>query len=182
MPNEREVYKLINDLPLTYTTQPEIDLYPYSLDSVKSRYIFKRLLMSRSATLLFPEVFKKLQLERDSIHNLSLSTEVKDSLLVEINSQYPRELTEIFREVDMKEMENDFLLKRVKWDKRKADKISFSKRKSKMTISVPVFNHQKNWSLFFRAVNGELEIVVFKLTNSVWLGYGRIGVAPVNLN
>ena len=114
--------------------------------------------------------------------NMSLSKGVKDSLLIGLNSLYPRKLTDLFSEDDMKKMESDILLKKIKWSKRKANMISFSKRKSKTRISVPLFNQQKNLALFFRTYNGEYELVVFKLTDSIWQGYGRARVVPGNLN
>jgi hypothetical protein len=182
IPNEKEVYALINDLPYTFTSDPQIDLHPLSLDIVKSRDIFKRLLIKRSVNLLFPEVSKKLNSQRDSIKNLNLSKEVKDSLLFTVNSVYPRKLTDLFSQTDRKKMESEILLKKIKWRKRKANMINFSKRKSKTRISFPLFNQQKNLALFFRTYNGEYELVVFKLTDSIWQGYGRARVVPVNLN
>jgi len=180
--DKEEVYKLINDLPYTFTNEPQIDLHPLSLDIVKSRDVFRRLLINKSVFLLFPEVSKKLNSERDSIKNMSLSKGVKDSLLIGLNSLYPRKLTDLFSEDDMKKMESVILLKKIKWSKRKANMISFSKRKSKTRISVPLFNQQKNLALFFRTYNGEYELVVFKLTDSIWQGYGRARVVPGNLN
>ena len=182
MPNEKEVYELINDLPNTFYQIPQIDLHPFSLDSVKSRYHFKRLLDNRSYLLFYPEVSKKVYGEMDSIQNLSLSIEAKDSMVSELYLRYPTQLSELFSEADRKKMEKEFLLKKVKWSKRKADKISFSRRKAKMRISVPLFNQQKNLALFFMSSSGGLQLVVFKLTDSGWQGYLMRGVAPISVN